>query len=406
MDREEKRQKMDHDAVIELVRKIEDIDPEARNLMWLQLIKMSKWTFEDAMEFVTEAAARRESKIAAFLSASLASSNEIWKHWFFMQFPDFVRDLKLDPAVADAPFPWMYKSRQYVLDNPDTMASPDDHLFEHVIWRSCFMWAYMFRRRCGKYYADFLISIEASKPEGELKEDTGYRTRNDVKVKEYEGETQITIPLRRVDASSSPRYMYLRYTDMFENTAWGKYTSIPIKTWAAWQRYLRVVFSRGLERTEVRKIAMSKHYRISATKPKLGFLAFGVHPDVGKERYDVLSGKFGYNFGPHQVEAFVRWYLYEMAGRHWAPFTDDDEFTEWALMDEDVIFDTKKQRWEKVTLLWGSIVRGIVDWDEGDINGTQWSVLERLPLCPRRIDTRDPDKRAVQFLGARELEGK
>jgi len=50
----------------------------------------------------------------------------------------------------------------------------------------------------------------------------------------------------------------------------------------------------------------------------------------------------------------------------------------------------------------GFVVVKPLDDEEGLVE-TIWPTLNRLPMCPRRIDRKDPEQRAVQFLGARDL---
>lgn len=48
----------------------------------------------------------------------------------------------------------------------------------------------------------------------------------------------------------------------------------------------------------------------------------------------------------------------------------------------------------------------LISVDDDGMFEAIWPLLNHLAMCPRRIDTRDFERRAIQFLGARELHGK
>jgi hypothetical protein len=135
-----------------------------------------------------------------------------------------------------------------------------------------------------------------------------------------------------------------------------------------------------------------------------------ITPNVGQDRAHVAANEFEYNFTPEIVECYMRWYMVRMVAAGTIPPSFDD----WPALDV-IQFELGRYLYDFVV---HPIVRGEVDImdtseelgfvvikplnDEGLVE-VIWPTLNRLPMCPRRIDKKDAEQRAVQFLGARDL---
>lgn len=388
------------------------VDPDVWNRMWLQLILDSGWSFKDTMAFIQESLSASPA-VGVHLSIALSEINAIWKHWFFAEFPDFVRDLNLDPKNRDIPFPWVTEALQNARRGMN--AYSDDKLFELVPWRSCYMWTHAYRRLSGKYYADFFFKFASimlasvKNPPFVLSDSDG---RDSVVVSEENGKTKVEVFLLVIKNVGDKISMETRMTSIDEalgmltdKIQWEGEPSIVYKTWVLRQACMNAM-------TEVPKTGDQKQIRVAnevfrsmRTSQEGHFyktIQFRTWPNVGKDRHLQQQGMFKYSFVPASVESFIVWILIQMVhlgklpdvenpDSHWKSLTEL-----FASMDTLYLHEQKK-------LLTGSIEGGAktrqLERYDPVLKKFYWFYLEHFGLCPRRIDTRDPEQRAVQFLG-------
>ena len=338
------------------------LDVNVLDIIWRSLIVQSKWTFKNTMEFILNTRwtwVKGDTKIAVLLNDYLSRANFPWKHWFFMEFPDMVRELHMKWNDEEIPYPWLKISWKRMKQTPLDQHE-DDILFVNVVWRSCYMWTAMLRRRCAKYYADFFVSSPVNNYH-----DMG-TVRDSVRIVEQDGQTIIKYKDRRNGR--------LVYYNLDKRLGENPQHSVVWKVWPTYTSYLR-------------------HKELVSSK------TLNVHPDVGEDRKEVKAGQYVYNFVPKTVEAFMRWYRVQLIKN--GTIQEDDVYTH----------DTFKQpygkfgNWvmERVPMEIGSVVLGFRIIDP-NTHQESWPDLEWLDMCPRRRQYYQKNVRPLQFLGARDLE--
>jgi len=387
---------------------IRTMDRNVLNQMWNTTIVHAKWTFKDTLDIITSLnETQGDIVIAVMLSEYLASNNFPWKHWFFMEFGDVVRDLRMEQNDPKIPYPWLALAFKRNLKKPE-LQHDDDALFVNVPWRSCYMWTAMFRRRCAKYYAEFHLRYRQRNRKNytrtfdDPEEMTNFKAmRDSVFIEEaFDGIATVYYVdkwgrksvVHNIDEEFADTGHVTRGASHFRNTY-----GIVARTWMMWQ------FTHyGLKQTDA-----PEFFDNAGNKRIL------IQPNVGKDRAHVTAGEFQYNFTPQVVECFLRWYMNRMATVGTIPpsigdwtFADKDEF---GLAEE--LYDIRERPFPRqrdirrvmdTSVDLGFLVRHKQP-PTGDKYILKWPLLKRLPLCPRRITKADPEKRAVQFLGARDL---
>jgi hypothetical protein len=339
-------------------------DANVLDMIWGRLIVQSKWTFKDTMEFISNTRwtwVKGDAKIAVMLSDYLSRANFPWKHWFFMEFPDMVRELHMKWIDEEIPYPWLKTSWERMKRTPLDQHE-DDVLFVNVVWRSCYMRTAMFRRRCAKYYADFFVSSAID----------NYHdmdvVRDSVRILEQDGRTIVRY--------KDKRHGRLVYYNLDKRSGRDPQHSV---AWKVWPTY-----------------TLSLRHRTLVSADALAF-----HPDVGENRKEVKAGQYRYNFAPKTVEAFIRWYRVQLIKNG----TIREEGG-----DDVYVSDTFKQHYgnfgnwilERVPMEVGSIVLGFRIIDP-KTSQESWPDLEWLDMCPRRRQYYQRNVRALQFLGAQDL---
>lgn len=383
-------------------------------IVWRTLIADSNWTFKDALNFISDSIATCEERyiaIAVAMNDFIAHDDLPWKHWFFMEFPDIVRDLKMTWDDPDIPYPWLRESWNRVRNNPE-FQHKDDPLFLDVIWRSVYMWTAMFRRRCAKYYAEFYLRYRQRMRPREAR----IRAYDDPEEMRDFGAMRDSVMLH----DTSDGIMTVKYVD-----AWGgksvlhdvdddfvksckarieghhlrKKYGIVARAWMMWQFV-------GLEATKIQDPDFFN---------ELGKRVIRVQPNVGEDRAHVMADEFEYNFGPEHVEAFMRQYMERMSDVGSIPPILDDDWESDDDVDEDwvrLLYDVKTRIYPfedlvyhvlETSLTLGFAVIKTLNNNKG-LMEVDWPTMNKLPMCPRRIKKTDPEKRAIQFLGERNLE--
>jgi hypothetical protein len=374
--------------------------------IWRTLMLDSNWTFKDALNFISGAAGReqRDIVIAVALNDFIAHDDLPWKHWFFMEFPDIVRDLKMTWDDPDIPYPWLRKSWNRVRNNV-AFQHEDDPLFLDVIWRSCYMWTAMFRRQCAKYYAYFYIAREQNvQMVLELQSDIDWKfVRESVVVDEVDGYTEILVGKRKLGARKKPKEYDLdhefaaREFVLFpeHRQDWADAFSVIPKAWVAWRNFIRFAVSK--------KGALEEY-----AKPwvnALGERRITQRSNVGKESGRDMEKLYAYNFTPQTVEAYIRWYCQQLmpSKNHAAELLNAQFLGPYKAKLFDAVYDTQTQMHIRTVYMEdGSALMGFLKY-HSKTGEEMWPLLDHLPLCPRRIKKKDPEKRAIQFLGERDL---
>jgi len=394
----------------ERIRQESSLDELTWSKLWMALIARSGWGFMDVMKFIQEADAKSGDKqISVHLSVALSNNNLIWKRWFFDEFPDFVRDLNMRWETRTIPFPWLERSRR-TFHESKIFNAEDDALFYNVIWRSCYMWAYMFRRQCAKYMlahlSEWMILHRAffgmfAQAFGERFFDhNGYYTIEH-SIFETKGETHVQFTM--------PTYPAVFPTPMtFEVPAlmiW-----VPeVKNWMKLSRatpYLvHLMYLSNMIVYRERNRSLAEEHTVTGDAR--------LHPTPPWERLDQHE-KEVYNFPVKTIESFIRWYvlqiedkLIEHGGAPTAihPFhpLNDIEFESWsdeeafeaAMLEEEEGIAGPMQQESKVV----SLMQSSVDHQLFDRKTQQWQYLENLPLCPRRMKPGKDEYPGLQFLG-------
>lgn len=365
--------------------------------IWDAIILESQWTFRDTLDIISSMRTPEDATAAFWLSEYLANNDFPWKHWFFAEFGDVVRDLKIDPHDAEIPYYWLRVARKKAASDPH----PDDVLFTKVPWRSAYMWTAMFRRRCAKYYAEFYLRFQKKhyyrSGWNDPEEMTNFSAMRDSVELVETGDGVMTV--NYTDKWGRKKIVHNIDEEVADVARMGEgggerlrqTYGIVARAWMMWQNVRRNATTRS--------------------DPdffnELGKKVIRLQPNVGKDRAHVAKGdEFEYNFGPEDVDCFMRYYMVRMVVVGSIPQTIDDwnpvelHTFRWAELLYHVDGPILQDVLEASEAL-GFVVVKALD-DEGLVE-TIWPQLNRLPLCPRRIDKRDPEKRAVQFLGAREL---
>jgi hypothetical protein len=374
--------------------------------IWRLLIVESGWTFKDVLNFISgsgEGNDQRDIFIAVALNDYIAHNDFPWKHWFFVEFPDIVRDLKMTWADPDIPYPWLRKSWERVRNNV-TFQHEDDTLFVDVVWRSCYMWTAMFRRQCAKYYAHFYITTRqrlARTNADKTTTDWAY-ARQSVTIDEVDGRTEITYAQEDISKKKvvvvtydlDEKFGRWRFGIEEEREGWADAYSVVAKAWVAWSDFwISARTGHGVEE-------YAQHWLTGQ-----GERRFLHRSNVGKESGRDMEKMYTYNFTPQTVEAYIRWYCAQLV-----PATDTSihllgggAHTVYQRKLFDSTYDKQTQRHQLAYYIEDtSVMLGFLKY-HAKTGEEQWPLLDRLPMCPRRIYKRDPEKRAVQFLGARDL---
>lgn len=342
-------------------RSINQIPNELWYKIWLESIDEAKWGFQEVMEYIS----KFPTVVGvAHLSVVLASNNNLWQRWFFKDFPDFVRDLKLKPNQI--PYPWMAASFEHARANPH----PDDYLFEQVPWRSYYMWTYMFRRQCAKLIVHHMKYRQFRM--GELPEEW-----NDVNIEEYRdiyeenGETQVRIHLYE-DPEEFEYPLEEQLLDVIEYID-VHLQEVPLTIvsratpYVAWYIYLKNMHDLLDPEDE------TAQETTVAEAPRL---------DRDPQYYNFPVGDV--------LEAFIRWYVYELRDRIMESFGPEEV----NLPTLHPLIDLTETR-DEDNLVARAHMLGLVD-----ASGTKWFPLQKLPLCPRR-PRHFWTQHDVQFLGQR-----
>ena len=366
-----------------------------------ELIMESEWRFMDVMYFIQDPVTAGDAKLSVLISDHLTRDNLQWRHWFFAEFPEIVRDLRLDPRVEEIPYPWLQRSLQKLRTSPG-LRHEDDVLFLQVPWRSCYMWTAMFERRCRKYYADFCLhsTQRVFGPVGRTILDT-------VKLVEYEEGEKDVVYLPDPDddpAEESIDSVYaalehhvdVNAVHLYTMNGWDIVYGSVYKAWCAWRVFLLGARIRG------------RLYRNFGGEE--GTYVIAKHPRAGSDRQPTRSdeGVYTYNFEPRTVESFIRWYCIQMVnnGRLATSQEEHDEHYEQFVgvyrAYDPFPLSPGNLMTVRLSIHDGSIRLGFLDVD--DVTQEEhWRYLEDLAMCPRRTHKGDPERRAVQFLGARDL---
>jgi hypothetical protein len=352
-----------------------------------KLLSESRWSFKDTMDFIQSQSTTGDAKLSVLISDFLSRDNAQWKYWFFDEFRDVVVDLHLSWHNPRIPYPWL----ELAITNAHLQRHQDDGLFINVPWRSCYMWTAMFRRRCAKYYADFYLSWEEVVSQTE--KDPAYaHARDTVVIKE--DSVKVDVLFSQIWHESARSVDYLLSGSEYASLAVRRYEDaygIVAKAWISWKRMWNWTPHENLSRFID---PLTREKRIL------------VDPNVGVDRFNVQQKRYSYNFTPQTVECFMRWYCDEMSLQGTFPISFEEEeqyplgvytFDHDNLSPEIDAEDVRKRTIHGTSMALGFLVIDPKTQEE------HWPLLEQLPLCPRRNDTRDPEQRAVQFLGAREL---
>ena len=404
------------------------VDQNIMDKIWSELIASSGWTFLDAMEFIQQSSqgagdAGGDAKIAVFLSVYLSHNNLPWKYWFFQEFPLIARQLNMDWRTDVLPYPWLQKSIDRVHGNK-RLQHEDDVLFFAVPWRSCYMWTRMFVRMCDKYYADYTLRWD------------DMHQRTNLKIRMRAG---TNLGRRNSQMPRTPPLEEARKSVTFVQKGGRTYAEVDIFTaeskFATKQRMLvDTLFSRryGLkiawiekwldEKTAMFRAYMAFRYWIrevrhteeQALREEREYYTkhpafLQEWPNVGNDGPDVANGKYEYNFTPTTVESFIRWYLGETRRSSlYVGVLTLQGGSEFALQMQTALLDEMYGEWPNEGRLTqghlheGNVANGFVVIGP-EIGQESWWALEQLDVCPRRITNADPEKRAVQFLGVRDL---
>ena len=352
--------------------------------IWRLLIVDSKWTFKDVLDFISgsrEGNDHRDIFIAVALNDYITHNNFPWKHWFFVDFPDIVRDLKMSWDDPDIPYPWLRKSWERVRNNVK-FQHEDDTLFLDVIWRSCYMWTAMFRRQCAKYYAYFYIAREQNAQmvhEGRIDIDWKF-VRESVVVDEVDGYTQVLFGKRNFGARKQSKEYDLdhefasREFVLFpvHRQGWADAYSVIPKAWVAWRNFIR---------SAVAKKGVLEEY----AKPwinALGERRITQRSNVGKESGRDTEKLYEYNFTPQVVEAYIRWYCQQLmpSKNVAAELVNTRNLGPYELKLFDATYDTQTlMHARSVYMEEGSALMGFLKY-HSKTGEEQWPLLDRLPM--------------------------
>jgi hypothetical protein len=396
------------------------VDRNVMDRIWDNLIASSGWTFLDTMEFIQNSSSSSgDAKISVFLSEYMSRVNLPWKYWFFEEFPEQVKDMRMDWSNNNIPYPWLQASIDRIVKDK-RLQHQDDALFIHVPWRSCYMWTRAFVRICHKYYADYSLRWEDMSQRTNLKvrmiagTGLGRRSKNVPRIPPLSEARKSVVFVQKgghtyaevdtltpesnfrvmdrlpVEVLFARRYgPHIRWLEH-----WSTNTSIMLKAYMAFHTWIQ-----ELRSTEEEALRVQQEYH----NKRPAFL--NEWPNIGKDGEDVAQGRFEYNFTPATVDAFIRWYVTRTKTLRITIVFNSGGST---ALGNDLVFSMSDEivdpqpnmggRLVRVTLEEGNVVHKFVEIDP-ETQKEHWPLLEQLPLCPRRIDTQDPEQRAVQFLG-------
>lgn len=375
-----KRQKMTEEEVVEQLetrRRQENSLPELPLELWedllFQTMDDAKWQFMDVMRFIQNDV----GPLGIIFAQVLTISNRLWMLWFFDEFPDFVGDLELEYTVHKIPFPWMEKSIAFSIAHPH----PDDALFENVPWRSCYMWAHMFRRQCARYMARHVSDVMVREKLGDKvwrhmlgKFGEGFPQFADyMHIREDDGFTQVTVSFNEQgDPLHDDKIEFVdRHHDLDLN-------HVILEFEQEQDTDSRIISSASPYRAWY--VYLYKRWMLSDTDHNASVTV----TDTVIRRPDP---RYRFNFSSEMIESFVRWYVLRMRATIEAELGPPErrQMTFHALID----INEKRQHI--------SLERRTAELGYYDPKTDSWPYLERLPLCPRRTDL--TLKRDVQFLG-------
>lgn len=361
--------------------------------MWNDLItdRAEGWSFAETMAFIQDQETAGDAKVSVLLSYHLSTNNVPWRHWFFLDFWDVARDFKYSPDNdKEIPFSWMKgMGKNYVDNKIPSQHHEDDAIFWKVRWRVYYMWMTMFERRCMKYFADFTLGASTLRHQR--------ATRESVEIDTVAKKVTFTLDGSERNVAWLFGTVYKEHNPNagrnFDWAAWDKKYGFVYKAWCAWNLFQ----------------AHAPDKRISDYQKMCGKAVINQQPRVGKHQYEVRAKRYEYNFPPEAVEAFMRSYVFTMVIRgtlttHRTIHNAKPELYVGPFMLYEVYPDVCKEQQggaPTMNLLDASKKLGyaIALVTDGKTH-IHWPLLEQLPLCPRRIDKADPERRAIQFLGS------
>ena len=350
----------------------------------------SGWSFEDVISVLHDAAdnaADRDFVLNVISGMSLA--NGAWRHWFFMDFPNYVRDLGMKPDQAE-PFPWVMRSWQ-AFHKGQTDATDQDSEFRKVPWRVAYYWCRLFYRQCAKYFAHIFLKHYERHVEKHTRYahlygsvlDEPYRTlgqiyrpRDHVHITGGPSDTRIVIANDEDD--STPVVDVLKW--LTSDSFWAEYVrlapkSMPFLCFLAYRKHIFYLDSRNVESEYGTRPTITNNFR-----PNIGY---------DRERMDAFS-----NFNPEDVETFIRWYCHTLEINNPA-FQKEVANQYWGgqhVLGDTVIHNLRRDGPAKENTTMESAAKALGLYDGKD----HWPHLESLPLCP--VQSRGPREEDEQIL--------
>jgi len=349
-----------------------NIPQETWTKIWLEMLEEADWGFMDVMRFVAfhkysilDYSSTHPQIVVVHLSLLLSTENMLWKRWFFKDFPDFVRDLKLDfDDRHQIPYPWMKDSFEHAHANPH----PDDYLFRDVPWRSYYMWTYFFRRQCAKGVIAHIAYTNLR--EGIL--DETWRDDDlleNADIFERNGQTHMTAAVSEYssDSDSGPgeeTTYQVDFLDIIERHMAEEDLASMATPYLIWHVY------------------MWNRYHLNEREGQVDAALARSPTDVGTILNQVIDD---YNFTRDVIESFIRWYVMQI------PKPDRINLLEFEPLACDY-YVTDGGRLSPISMEWSAEMLGLYN-----AKTNRWLLLEKLALCPRRKDRKTG--RDIQFLG-------
>jgi len=376
-----------HDA---FVRKEQQTAQTTLTQTWDAFFIDSGWSFENVINFLNSAADdRKQHDMVLNVISGMALANGAWRHWFFMDFPHYARDLMMDPAQAE-PFPWVMHTMD-AYKQGRTSTTDVDAQFRNVPWRVAYYWCRLFDRQCAKYLADIMLTHYEAHVEmhrryphyyGSKLEDPTHvqlskikRPRDNVHI--TGGPIRTEIVISDDDDDASPVVNAVRW--LTGDSFWGLQAvlapkSMPFLCFLAYRRHVFWLDSRDIA-------------KVYGDRPSI------TQDDIPNLGYYWPKGT-GQNFDPKHVESFIRWYMHELVTRN-PLFQKAVSKQYWGgqhVLGDTVLHHRHRDGPEKenTTLDRAAIALGV--YKDGD-----WPLLDRLPLCPTiQFEPRGPE---YEYLG-------